>query len=161
MFADKKNIFDFTKLDLEKFIKIENIKSFRTNQIWNWLYVQGVKSFRDMKNLPTKVQDMLDKKLQISLLEVEKSYTSEDGTKKWIFKLQDGKEIETVFIPEAKRGTICVSSQVGCALSCSFCHTGTMKLERNLELREIIGQIITVKYFLNDWKKKNRRKSYH
>ena len=75
-----------------------------------------------------------------------------------MFKLNDGKEIETVFIPDGKRGTICISSQVGCSLSCSFCHTGTMKLERNLELEEIIGQVITVKNFLKDWKKKTEEK---
>ena len=83
---------------------------------------------------------------------------SKDGTKKWLFKLSDGKEIETVFIPEGKRGTICVSSQVGCSLSCSFCYTGTMKFERNLELEEIVGQVITVKHFLEDWKKETDEK---
>ena len=72
--------------------------------------------------------------------------------------MSDGKEIETVFIPEGKRGTICVSSQVGCSLSCSFCYTGTMKFERNLELEEIVVQVITAKHFLEDWKKKTDEK---
>ena len=106
-----------------------------------------------MNNLPNDLKKILDNSFSISLLNVKKSYISEDGTKKWLFKLKDQKEIETVFIPEGKRGTICVSSQVGCSLSCSFCHTGTMKLERNLELEEILGQIVTVKFFLEDWKK--------
>ncbi len=149
----KKNIYDLTKKDLGDFIKSENIELFRMNQIWNWLYVKGVTSFFEMNNLPNELKKILDNKFSISLLKVNQSYLSEDGTRKWLFKLKDGKEIETVFIPEGKRGTICVSSQVGCSLSCSFCHTGTMKLERNLSLEEILGQIITVKFFLEDWKK--------
>ncbi len=154
----KNNIFNYTKKDLEDFIKSEQIKLFRKNQIWNWLYVQGKKSFFDMNNLSEEFKALLDKKFKINFLNVSKEYISKDGTRKWLFKLNDGKEIETVFIPEGKRGTICVSSQVGCSLSCSFCHTGTMKLERNLELDEIIGQIIAVKHFLHDWKKKTEEK---
>ena len=158
MSVTKKNIYDLTKKDLEDFIKNKNLKLFRVNQIWNWLYVKGVTSFLDMNNLPNELKKLLDVSFSISFLKVKESYISEDGTKKWLFKLKDGKEIETVFIPEGKRGTICVSSQVGCSLSCSFCHTGTMKLERNLELEEILGQIITVKFFLEDWRKKTEEK---
>ncbi len=158
MSVNKKNIYDLTKKDLEDFIKNKNLNSFRVNQIWNWLYVKGSTNFLDMNNLPNNLKKLLDISFSISLLKVKESYISEDGTKKWLFKLKDGKEIETVFIPEGKRGTICVSSQVGCSLSCSFCHTGTMKLERNLELEEILGQIITVKFFLEDWRKKTEEK---
>ena len=154
MFVIKKNIYDLTKKDLEDFIISNKIKSFRTNQIWNWLYVKGAQSFFEMNNLSREIMNFLDSKFSISLLKVNKSFLSEDGTRKWLFKLKDGKDIETVFIPEGKRGTICVSSQVGCSLSCSFCHTGTMKLERNLTLEEILGQIISVKYLLKDWSKK-------
>ena len=158
MSVTKKNIYNLTKKDLEDFIKNKNFKLFRARQIWNWLYVKGTKSFLEMNNLPNDLIKLLDISFSISLLKVKKNYISEDGTKKWLFKLKDGKEIETVFIPEGKRGTICVSSQVGCSLSCSFCHTGTMKLERNLELEEILGQIITVKFFLEDWRKKTEEK---
>jgi len=158
MSVTKKNIYNLTKKDLEDFIKNKNFKLFRARQIWNWLYVKGTKSFLEMNNLPNALIKLLDISFSISLLKVKESYISEDGTKKWLFKLKDGKEIETVFIPEGKRGTICVSSQVGCSLSCSFCHTGTMKLERNLELEEILGQIITVKFFLEDWRKKTEEK---
>ena len=154
MFVIKKNIYDLTKKDLEDFIISNKIKSFRTNQIWNWLYVKGAQSFFEMNNLSREIKELLDSKFSISLLKVNKSFLSEDGTRKWLFKLKDGKDIETVFIPEGKRGTICVSSQVGCSLSCSFCHMGTMKLERNLTLEEILGQIITVKHLLKDWSKK-------
>ncbi|MDC3024254.1 23S rRNA (adenine(2503)-C(2))-methyltransferase RlmN [Alphaproteobacteria bacterium] len=154
----KKNIYNLTKKDLEIFIKNEKIKLFRVKQIWNWLYVKGVKSFFEMHNLPNDIKKILDNKFSISLLKVKQSYTSEDGTKKWLFQLKDNRQIETVFIPEGKRGTVCVSSQVGCSLSCSFCHTGTMKLERNLTLDEILGQIMTVKFFLEDWGKKTEEK---
>ena len=158
MSVNKKNIFNITKKDLEDFLLEKKIKLFRKNQIWNWIYVQGKKKFSEMHNLSEDLKKLLDSSFDISFLNASKTYTSVDGTKKWLFKLSDGKEVETVFIPEGKRGTICVSSQVGCSLSCSFCHTGTMKLERNLNLDEIVGQIITVKHFLSDWKKKTEQK---
>ena len=154
----KENIFNLTKKELEDFLKKKNIQLFRKNQIWNWLYVQGEYKFSSMHNLPESIKDTLEKNFVISFLKASKYYSSNDGTKKWLFKLNDGKEIETVFIPEGKRGTICVSSQVGCSLSCSFCHTGTMKLERNLTLDEITGQILAVKNFLGDWKRKTEEK---
>jgi len=158
MSAVKENIFNLTKIELEDFLKKKDIQLFRKNQIWNWLYVQGEAKFCSMHNLSGIIKETLEKYFTISFLKVSKYLSSNDGTKKWLFKLNDGKEIETVFIPEGKRGTICVSSQVGCSLSCSFCHTGTMKLERNLTLDEIVGQIITVKNFLGDWKRKTEEK---
>ena len=160
MSAIKNNVYNLTKKDLKSFIANKKIKLFRADQIWNWLYVKGVNSFSEMHNLPYDIIRLLDNNFIISLLKVKKSFTSEDGTKKWLFELKDKREIETVFIPEGKRGTICVSSQVGCSLSCSFCYTGTMKLERNLDLEEILGQIMTVKFFLDDWRKKLKKSSY-
>ena len=154
----KENILNLTKKELEDFLKKKNIQLFRKNQIWNWLYVHGEYKFSSMHNLSESIKDTLEKNFVISFLKASKYYSSNDGTKKWLFKLNDGKEIETVFIPEGKRGTICVSSQVGCSLSCSFCHTGTMKLERNLTLDEITGQILAVKNFLGDWKRKTEEK---
>ena len=120
MHVAKENIFNFNKGDLESFLKTHNIQPYRKDQIWNWLYVQGIKSFLDMHNLSDSTKKLLDNRFSIPLLEVKQAFTSKDGTKKWLFKLKDGKEVETVFIPDGKRGTICVSSQVGCALSCSF-----------------------------------------
>ena len=90
-------------------------------------------------------------------LEKHAHQVSDDGTQKWLFKLTDDKKIETVFIPESDRGTLCISSQVGCTLSCSFCHTGTMPLVRNLSSEEIIGQILAAKDSLLDWDMKNRK----
>ncbi|MEC8099899.1 MAG: 23S rRNA (adenine(2503)-C(2))-methyltransferase RlmN [Pseudomonadota bacterium] len=158
MHVAKENIFNFNKRDLESFLKTHNIQPYRKDQIWNWLYVQGIKSFLDMHNLSDSTKKLLDNRFSIPLLEVKQAFTSKDGTKKWLFKLKDGKEVETVFIPDGKRGTICVSSQVGCALSCSFCYTGTMRLQRNLLQEEILGQIITVKHFLKDWKKRSEER---
>ncbi len=154
----KSNIFNLTKTDLAKFVSNNQIEAYRKNQVWNWLYVKGVTRFEDMNNLSENFKKLLYNNFFIGLLEVKEFYTSKDGTLKWLFKLKDGREIETVFIPEGKRGTICVSSQVGCSLSCSFCHTGTMKLERNLVLEEITGQIMTVKHLLKDWNKKTEEK---
>ena len=154
----KKNIYDLDKQELDEFIADAGFKKFRSKQIWNWLYVNGVKEFKQMKNISNDLISSLEKSFFISPLRVKKYMKSRDGTIKWLFLLEDQKEVETVYIPEGKRGTICVSSQVGCALSCSFCHTGTMKFKRNLNLSEIVGQVISVKNEIKDWQKKTEEK---
>ncbi len=149
----KKNIYNITKEELKSFLKVKEIPSYRADQIWNWLYVKGVLEFSQMKNLSKSLIDIIDKSFYIEKLKYSKRFISKDGTIKWLFLLKDNREIETVYIPEEKRGTICVSSQVGCTLSCSFCHTGTMKFIRNLDLSEIVQQVLNVKHELNDWHK--------
>ena len=144
----KKNIFNLTKEDLKFFLTENNFDAYRSEQIWNWLYVKGIRNFSEMKNISNDLKKILEEKFFIEFLSHSKCFKSKDGTIKWLFKLKDKREVETVFIPEKKRGTICVSSQVGCTLSCSFCHTGTMKFIRNLEMSEIIGQLLTVKHYL-------------
>ena len=128
-------------------------KKFRAEQIWNWLYVKGISNLKEINNISNNLLRKIICKYEIPKLKVKKYLHSKDGTKKWLLSLGDGKEIETVYIPEKNRGTVCVSSQVGCTLSCSFCHTGTMKYLRNLAMSEIIGQIIFVKNELDDWRK--------
>ena len=134
----------------------EGQKSFRVKQIWKWLYAKGSKKFDDMSDVSLKFRENLKNNYQIKLPLINKDETSQDGTRKWLFGLEDGNEIETVFIPDSNRGTLCVSSQVGCTLSCSFCYTGTMKLVRNLSVSEIIGQILVAKNLLNDWGNKTQ-----
>ena len=147
----KKNIYNITKEELKAFLRAKEIPSYRADQIWNWLYVRGVIDFSQMKNLSKSLIDIIEKSFYIEKLKYSKRFISKDGTIKWLFLLKDNREIETVYIPEKKRGTICVSSQVGCTLSCSFCHTGTMKFIRNLDLSEIVQQVLNVKHELNDW----------
>ena len=118
----------------------------RTNQLWNWIYVRGATSIDEMTNLSKEFRSELSKKFTVSRPEITKNETSSDGTQKWLIKFPDGSEIETVFIPDGDRGTLCVSSQVGCTLNCKFCHTGTQKLVRNLTSQEIDIFINTFNY---------------
>ena len=132
--------------------------SMRVSQLWSWIYCHGISSFDKMTNIDKNLRSQLQKVLNISRPIIEKKEISNDGTTKYLFCLEDRSKIETVFIPEETRSTLCISSQVGCTLSCSFCHTGTQKLVRNLTSQEIIGQIISVYDDLGLWKKKKNEK---
>jgi 23S rRNA (adenine2503-C2)-methyltransferase len=123
----------------------------RQNQIWNWVYQKGIKDFDLMSNVSKEYRAILKKSLTITRPEVSRKQISKDGTRKYLLRLQDGNEIEAVYIPETNRGTLCISSQVGCTLNCSFCFTGTQKLVRNLTSADIVGQILVVRDDLNDW----------
>lgn len=115
---------------------------FRAGQVWHWLYHRGVTDFQAMTTLAKPVRGLLAETFRISRPAVVTRQDSRDGTVKWLLRFADGNEAETVFIPEEDRGTLCVSSQVGCTLTCSFCHTGTQRLVRNLTAAEIVGQIL-------------------
>ena len=128
----------------------------RTAQLWHWLYVRGVSDFSQMANISGPLREALAEKFEIARPEIVEEQISVDGTRKWLFRFPPrgaGRpvEIETVYIPEEGRGTLCVSSQVGCTLTCTFCHTGTQRLVRNLEASEIVGQIITARERLGDF----------
>ena len=129
----------------------EKQANMRTAQIWSWLYAHGVTRFDMMTTLSKDLRDTLEAHFTLDRLAISQRQISEDGTRKYLFRLDDGHEIETVYIPEMDRGTLCVSSQVGCTLNCSFCHTGTMKLVRNLSASEIVGQVIATRDDLEDW----------
>lgn len=151
---------NLASLDKQQLVEqIEKIgeKKFRGAQIWNWLYARGAKSFDEMTNISKETRQILSENFSILRPEISKDFTSFDGTRKWLVKFADGREVETVFIPEETRGTLCISSQVGCTLSCKFCHTGTQTLVRNLESAEIIAQILIAKDCLDDWKQTPRR----
>jgi 23S rRNA (adenine2503-C2)-methyltransferase len=126
-------------------------ESFRTNQIWEWIYNKGCNDFIKMTNLSSNLREKLSEYIRIPRLNTKVELMSRDGTIKWLLGLDDKNEIETVFIPEKNRGTVCVSSQVGCTLTCKFCHTGTQKLVRNLTANEIVSQVMIVKDKINDW----------
>jgi 23S rRNA (adenine2503-C2)-methyltransferase len=123
----------------------------RMRQVWHWVYHRGVRSFSAMHNIAKAMQVLLEKHFSISRPEISSAQISEDGTRKWLLRLADGNEIETVFIPDADRGTLCVSAQIGCTLNCRFCHTGTMKLVRNLSAGEIVAQILLARDELGEW----------
>ena len=123
----------------------------RANQLWNWIYVHGAREFPAMTNLAKDFRGILESNFTLARPQIVTAQVSEDGTRKWLLKTGPGIEFETVYIPEKDRGTLCVSSQVGCTLNCRFCHTGTQKLVRNLTPEEILGQILIAKDALEDW----------
>ncbi|MEP2532325.1 23S rRNA (adenine(2503)-C(2))-methyltransferase RlmN [Shimia sp.] len=123
----------------------------RTNQIWQWMYQWGVRDFHAMTNLSKAYRAELDEKFCVDIPETISRQVSEDGTRKYLVRIAGGHEVEVVYIPETDRGTLCVSSQVGCTLTCSFCHTGTQKLVRNLTAGEIIGQVMMARDDLDEW----------
>jgi len=123
----------------------------RERQVWQWLYHWGVRDFAAMTNLAKDYRARLADHFQIQLPEVVTRQVSADGTRKYLLRIAGGHEVETVYIPEEGRGTLCISSQVGCTLTCSFCHTGTQKLVRNLTAAEIVGQVMVARDDLGEW----------
>ncbi|KAA9006117.1 23S rRNA (adenine(2503)-C(2))-methyltransferase RlmN [Histidinibacterium aquaticum] len=130
----------------------------RLNQVWQWVYYWGVRDFGEMTNLAKAYRALLDESFRIALPEMVSRQVSEDGTRKYLVRIAGGHEVEVVYIPEADRGTLCISSQVGCTLTCSFCHTGTQKLVRNLTPSEIVGQIMLARDDLGEWPKRGEAK---
>jgi 23S rRNA (adenine2503-C2)-methyltransferase len=123
----------------------------RAKQIWHWIYNRGATDFANMSDIAKPQRGWFADRFTISRPEVVEAQVSTDGTRKWLLKTHDGHEFEMVFIPDADRGTLCVSSQVGCTLNCRFCHTGTMQLVRNLDTSEIVGQVMLTRDALGEW----------
>ena len=138
----------------EKLLEIgtpEKQVKMRVGQIWQWIYQKGARNFSQMTNLSKQYRELLSNNLTIEVPQVVSKQSSKDGTRKYLLKLAGGHEVEAVYIPEEGRGTLCISSQVGCTLTCSFCHTGTQKLVRNLTSGEIVGQILVARDDLDEW----------
>lgn len=133
---------------------------FRSSQLFQWVYNRGVTDFNDMTNMTKLLRRKLESRFKISRPLISRNLDSFDGTHKWLIKLSDGNEIETVHIPEDDRGTLCVSSQIGCTLNCKFCHTGTQRLVRNLSPTEIIEQIMVARDHLSEWPSANKPSIY-
>ncbi|MFD1159898.1 23S rRNA (adenine(2503)-C(2))-methyltransferase RlmN [Roseovarius aestuarii] len=130
----------------------------RVGQIWQWIYQWGVRDFHAMTNLAKTYRAELAEKFVIETPEMVDKQISADGTRKYLVRIAGGHEVEVVYIPEETRGTLCISSQVGCTLTCSFCHTGTQKLVRNLTAGEIVGQIMMARDDLGEWPEPGTRK---
>ena len=129
----------------------------RVNQIWGWVYNKGINSIDEMTTLSLDLREELKRYHNLERPQISDEQISKDGTEKWLLKFNDGSEVETVFIPDDERGTLCVSSQVGCTLNCTFCHTGTQRLVRNLTSQEIVSQIIIAKDSLSEWGQEPRQ----
>ena len=147
----KASLVGLSRAELGAALAAEGLPPFRTNQVWHWLYHRGVTSFEAMTTLAKPVRTMLDERFSIARPDVTRAQASADGTQKWLIRMPDGQEVETVHIPEEDRGALCVSSQVGCTLTCRFCHTGTQPLVRNLGPVEILSQIMVARDALNEW----------
>ena len=126
-------------------------KPFRAKQLWHWIYYRGVSDFSAITNLSKRFRAVLEERYVIARPTVSEDRTSTDGARKWLLRMVDGQEVETVHIPETGRGALCVSSQVGCTLTCRFCHTGTQRLVRNLDAAEIVGQVMLARDMLGEW----------
>jgi 23S rRNA (adenine2503-C2)-methyltransferase len=136
----------------------ERQRRMRVQQIWHWLYVRGVQDFGAMTTLSKEMRAELDRHFTLARPEIVAEQTSVDGTRKWLLRLQGETpdrphDVECVYIPETDRGTLCISSQVGCTLNCSFCHTGTQRLVRNLTPDEIVGQVVLARDRIADWQR--------
>ncbi|MGB3878739.1 MAG: 23S rRNA (adenine(2503)-C(2))-methyltransferase RlmN [Shinella zoogloeoides] len=158
--AEKPTLIGLSREDMgralvEKGVAERQVKM-RVSQLWHWLYVRGVSDFDDMTNVSKDMREMLKTHFTIARPEIVDEQISNDGTRKWLLRFPArgaGRpvEIETVYIPEEGRGTLCISSQVGCTLTCSFCHTGTQKLVRNLTAEEILSQLLLARDRLGDF----------
>src|SRR5664279_1431000 len=132
-------------------------RKMRVQQLWHWIYVRGAKNFGEMTSISKEMRSQLEQHFTVARPEVVAEQISSDGTRKWLLRLPSGDsiekahEVECVYIPETDRGTLCVSSQVGCTLNCSFCHTGTQRLVRNLTAGEIVGQVMVARDRMGDW----------
>jgi 23S rRNA (adenine2503-C2)-methyltransferase len=129
----------------------ERTAPLRARQLWHWLYHRGVTDPALMTTLPMPLRERLAQRYRIERPDIVAEQASVDGTRKWLLRFADGRQVETVYIPEPDRGALCISTQVGCSLTCSFCHTGTMPLVRNLRADEIIAQVLVARDALGEW----------
>ena len=147
----RRNLVGLDRAELEAEIVALGEPAFRARQLWHWIYHRGVTDFAAMTSLAKSFRENLAQHFVVARPEITVAKQSIDGTQKWLLKFPDGQEVETVHIPEEDRGTLCVSSQVGCTLTCKFCHTGTQKLVRNLSAAEIVGQVMMARDALGEW----------
>lgn len=158
MTNNKINLLNFDRNSLRDYFKSLGEKSYHADQIIQWIHQYGHAEFSEMTNLSRSLREHLNKNASIVLPLVIKTQCSTDGAQKWLFELEDGAKIETVYIPEDDRGTLCISSQVGCPLACQFCATGCLGFTRNLTVAEIIGQVwFVVRELSTDYKKHDRK----
>ena len=147
----RRNLVGLSRADLKATLTEAGLEPFRAQQVWHWIYWHGVTDFGRMSNIAKKTRDRLSELFVIERPEIAAEQRSVDGTRKWLLRFTDGNEAETVNIPEEDRGSVCISSQVGCTLTCSFCHTGTQPLVRNLTPDEIVGQFMVARDSYGEW----------
>jgi 23S rRNA (adenine2503-C2)-methyltransferase len=147
----RRNLVGLARDELKAALTEAGLEPFRAQQVWQWIYWHGVTDFSAMTNIAKATRDKLAERFVIERPQIVNEQRSTDGTRKWLLRFPDGNEAETVNIPEEDRGSVCVSSQVGCTLTCSFCHTGTQPLVRNLLPAEIVGQFMVARDSYGEW----------
>ncbi len=147
----RKNLVGLSREELEAEMLAFGLEKFRARQLWHWIYHRGATDFAVMSTLAKPVREKLADAYAVLRPTVVRDLKSADGTRKWLLRMPDGQEVESVHIPEEDRGTLCVSSQVGCTLTCRFCHTGTQRLVRNLDAAEIVAQVMLARDALGEW----------
>jgi 23S rRNA (adenine2503-C2)-methyltransferase len=147
----RRNLVGLTREEIAAAMAELGEKPFRAQQLWRWIYVRGATSFEGMTDISKALRTRLEERFHVFRPAISRHQKSVDGTQKWLLRMEDGAEIECVHIPESDRGTLCVSSQVGCTLTCKFCHTGTQRLVRNLEAAEIVAQLLSARDALGEW----------
>ncbi|HEU0118232.1 MAG TPA: 23S rRNA (adenine(2503)-C(2))-methyltransferase RlmN [Alphaproteobacteria bacterium] len=147
----KRNLIGLSYDELTDALISHGLEKFRAKQVWSWIYFHGKTDFEQMTTLAKPAREKLAAHFAVSRPTITQDQKSEDGTRKWLLKMADGQEVECVHIPETDRGALCVSSQVGCTLTCRFCHTGTQRLVRNLEASEILMQVMLARDALGEW----------
>ncbi len=147
----KTELVGLSRIELAAELTAIGEKPFRAKQLWHWIYHQGERDFSRMSTISKSTHGLLAERFTVGRPAISREQTSSDTSRKWLFRLADGNEVETVFIPEEGRGAVCISSQVGCSLTCTFCHTGTMKLVRNLTAGEIVGQFMAARDSYGEW----------
>jgi 23S rRNA (adenine2503-C2)-methyltransferase len=147
----RRNLIGLSREELEAEMLAFGLEKFRAKQLWHWMYVRGATDFAPMTTLAKAVRERLAEAYAIRRPTVVRDLKSVDGTRKWLLRMPDGNEVEAVHIPDDDRGTLCVSSQVGCTLTCRFCHTGTQRLVRDLKAPEILSQVLLARDMLDEW----------
>lgn len=150
-FSARTNLVGMTREEMQAVLQPLGIEAFRARQIGDWIYKKGVTDFARMTNIAAPTRAILAEHFMVARAGIRQDKIALDTTRKWLLRYADGNEVETVFIPDPPRGTLCISSQVGCTLACTFCHTGTQRLVRNLTAAEIITQVLVAKDGLGEW----------
>jgi 23S rRNA (adenine2503-C2)-methyltransferase len=151
MTAEKINLIGLSRDEIAAELAVIGEKPFRTAQLWHWIYYRGARDFGVMTTLSKALRERLAERFTLDRPTLGREQLSRDGTRKWLLRFEDGNEAEAVFIPEEDRGALCMSSQVGCTLTCTFCHTGTQRLVRNLTAGEIVSQMVVARDAYDEW----------
>jgi len=153
------HILNFEFQDVKDILAEAGLKPFKAKQLWDWVHVKGVLDIDRMLNISKADKAIMTQLFEFDALDISSQQNATDGVIKWLFKLHDGHEVESVFIPEEGRGTLCISSQVGCTLNCRFCHTGTQGLSRNLTAAEIVAQVHKARSVIEDWNGRGEKRN--